>query len=61
MSRMSDFDIEMQRMVDLDMAVRQYLSHLYAFEQGVVEDAPGLDYWREQLEMLTAGEPLEVE
>ena len=61
MSRMSEFDAEMRRMVDLDMAVRQYLSHLYGIEQGVLEDGPGMEHWREQLELLTAGEPLEVE
>ena len=61
MSRMSEFDAEMRRMVDLDMAVRQYLSHLYGFEQGVLEDGPGMEQWREQLELLTAGEPLEVD
>ena len=61
MSRISEFDIEMQRMVDLDMAVRNYLSHLYAHEQGAEHDGAFVDFWREQLEMLTAGEPLEVE
>jgi hypothetical protein len=59
MSRMSEFDIEMQRMLDLDMAVRNYLSHLYAFEQGAVHDERPMMYWREQLELLTAGETFE--
>lgn len=56
MSKMSALDAELNRLGDLDMAVRQYLAHLAAFEQGAVDDAPDLDYWREQLELLTDGE-----
>ena len=65
MSRMSELDIEMRRFENqrfraLDMAVRNYLSHLYAFEQGA-GDGRDMDYWREQLEILTSGEPVEVD
>ena len=56
MSRMSALDAELNRLADLDMAVRQYLSHLAAFEQGAVPDAPDMEHWREQLELLTDGE-----
>ena len=56
MSRMSDFDIEMQRMLDLDMAVRNYLSHLYAVEQGSQHDQVPMEHWREQMDLLTSGE-----
>jgi hypothetical protein len=60
-SRMSDFDIEMRRLSDLDEAVRSYLSHLYAFEQGAVHDGRPMEYWREQLEVLTSGEMFDYE
>ncbi len=60
MSWMSELDVEMQRLSDLDMAVRNYLSHLYAVEQGADEDSGSVDYWRDRLEMLTDGEPWEV-
>ena len=60
MSRMSEFEVEMERMLELDMAVRSYLSHLAAFEHGAEHDGAFVAYWREQLELLTAGEPLEV-
>lgn len=59
MSRMSDLDAELQRFADLDFAVRNYLSHLWAFEQGEMDEA-GLDYWRDRLGDLTAGEMFEV-
>jgi hypothetical protein len=58
---MSEFEAEMQRMLDLDLAVRNYLSHLYAFEQGAEHDETPMMYWRDQLEMLTAGEMFETE
>ena len=60
MSRMSELDAEMNRLAELDMAVRCYLSHLAALEQGSEDDAWPTDYWREQLELLTSGEPAEV-
>ena len=53
MSRMSELDIEMQRLSDLDMAVRSYLSHLYAFEQGAVHDETPMTYWRDEMQRLT--------
>jgi hypothetical protein len=57
MSRMSEIDGELCRFAELDMAVRNYLSHLAAFEQGAVQDAGPLEHWREELEALTVGEP----
>ena len=59
MSRMSDLDAELQRLMDLDMAVRNYLSNLYAYEQGATNDDTMAAYWREQLEILTDGEMFE--
>ena len=56
-----EFEAEMNRLSELDMAVRNYLSHLAAFEQGAVHDGRPMEYWREQLEVLTSGEPWEVE
>jgi hypothetical protein len=53
---MSELDAELARLSDLDMAVRNYLSHLYAFEQGAEQDETFVDYWRDELEMLTSGE-----
>ena len=53
---MTDFEAEMARMVELDMAVRNYLSHLAAFEQGAEHDETPMLYWRDELEMLTSGE-----
>ena len=57
---MSDFEAEMQRLSDLDMAVRNYLSHLAAFEQGAEHDETPMQYWRDELEMLTSGEMYET-
>jgi hypothetical protein len=57
---MTDFEAEMARMVELDMAVRNYLSHLAAFEQGAEHDESPMLYWRDELEMLTSGEPADV-
>ena len=54
---MSDFEAEMQRLADLVMAVRNYLSHLAAFEQGADVDPGPLEHWRDQLDLLTSGEP----
>jgi hypothetical protein len=56
---MSEFEAEMNRLADLDMAVRNYLSHLYAYEQGAEHDGAFVDHWREQLELLTDGEPFD--
>jgi hypothetical protein len=56
MSRMSELDAELERLSDLDMAVRNYLAHLAAFEQGAEQDGTFVDYWRDELEMLTSGE-----
>ena len=46
-------DTELARLTELDDAVRSYLSHLWAFEQGAELDGTFVDYWREQLERLT--------
>ena len=59
--RTHTMDTELHRLADLDMAVRNYLSHLAAYEQGAEHDGPFVDHWREQLELLTAGELWEVE
>ena len=56
---MTEFESEMQRLVYLDDAVRMYLSHLYAVEQGAQDDEGPVDHWREQMEILTSGEPFE--
>jgi hypothetical protein len=50
---MSDLDTELQRLMDVDNAVRNYLSHLYAVEQGAEEEHGLVDYWRDTLERLT--------
>ena len=57
---MSEFEAEMNRLSELDMAVRNYLSHLYAFEQGSEQDGAFVEHWLEQLDALTDGEPWEV-
>jgi hypothetical protein len=44
---------EIVRLTHLDEAVRSYLSHLWAFEQGAELDGTFVEYWREQLERLT--------
>jgi hypothetical protein len=53
---MSEFEVEMQRMLDLDNAVRAYLSHLWAYEQGAEHDGTFVEYWREELQRLTDDE-----
>ena len=50
---MSEFETEMQRLLLVDDAVRIYLSHLAALEQGAEHDCRFLDYWRAELERLT--------
>jgi len=57
---MCDFEAEMRRLADLDIAVRNYLSHLAAFEQGSERDESFVDYWRNELDMLTSGEMFET-
>jgi len=56
---MSEFEAEMQRMSELDAAVRNYLSHLYAFEQGAEHDETPMRYWLEKMETLTSDEMFE--
>lgn len=50
---MSALDAEVQRLMDVDEAVRSYLSHLWALEQGAEHDETFVEYWREELERLT--------
>ena len=57
---MMRLDDELQRLMDLDEAVRVYLSHLYALEQGAEHDERYVMHWREQLELLTSGEMFEI-
>jgi len=61
MESMMGFEAEMNRLSELDMAVRNYLSHLAAFEQGAEHDGAFVEHWRDQLEMLTSGELWEVD
>ena len=49
-------DAELARLMEVDEAVRSYLSHLWAFEQGAELDGTFVEYWREQLERLTDDE-----
>lgn len=44
---------DLQRLMDLDQAVRNYLSHLWAFEQGSQQDDWPLQYWRGEMQRLT--------
>jgi hypothetical protein len=46
-------DAELQRLTDLDRAVRNYLSCIYAYEQGADEDGGYADDWRAEMERLT--------
>ena len=50
---MTAFETEMERLLLLDDAVRIYLSHLAAYEQGAEHDGAFVDYWRAELERLT--------
>ena len=56
MSTMSEFEAEMNRLSELDMAVRNYLSTLYAYEQGAESERGSVDYWIQRLDELTSGE-----
>ena len=56
MSRMSDADIELKRLCGLDAAVRNYLAHLVAVENGSEQDVFLAEFWRGEMETLTAGE-----
>jgi hypothetical protein len=51
---MTGLDEMLTRLTDLDCAVRCYLSHLYAIEQGAESDEELLDYWRSEMERLTS-------
>jgi hypothetical protein len=53
---MSALDAELDRLMQVDNAIRCYLSHLWAFEQGAEEDGTFVEYWREELERLTNDE-----
>ena len=47
-------DQELDRLMDLDLAVKCYLSHLAAVEQGAQYDEDPLSHWRAEMERLTA-------
>jgi len=49
-------EAELDRLMELDRAVGNYLSHLWAVEQGAEEDDGSVDHWRSVLERLTAGD-----
>jgi hypothetical protein len=49
-------DTELARLTELDEAVRSYLSHLWAYEQGAEHDGTFVEYWRAELERLTDDE-----
>jgi hypothetical protein len=44
---------ELDRLMQVDEAVRSYLSHLWAYEQGSEHDGTFVEYWRDQLSTLT--------
>ena len=46
---------EMRRLIELDTAVRNYLSNVWAVEQGVEEDVGVIDRLRDDLVRLTEG------
>jgi hypothetical protein len=47
-------EAHLDRYMDLECAVRSYLSNLYAIEQGAQQDEDLLDYWRSEMERLTS-------
>ena len=52
---MSDLDTELQRLMDLDEAVKCYLSHLWEAEQGAaVPDGQAIQYWLDRIGELAA-------
>jgi hypothetical protein len=46
----------LDRLMELDVAVRTYLSCLWAVEQGAEDDDGSIERWRSELERLTADE-----
>ena len=46
-------DRELDRLMHLDEAVRAYLSHVWACEQGADDDGTSADYWRDEMARLT--------
>jgi hypothetical protein len=50
---MSALDAELDRLMELDRAVANYLSHLHAYEQGAVHDETPMMYWRDEMQRLT--------
>jgi hypothetical protein len=46
-------DSELARLMEVDEAVRCYLSHLWAYEQGAEHDGTFVEHWRAELERLT--------
>ena len=51
----SPADDEQHRLAQLDFAVRNYLSHVWACEQGADDDGTSADYWRDEMARLTGG------
>jgi hypothetical protein len=47
------YEREMARLADLDLAVRCYLSHLWAVEQGSEDDEWPLQHWLGEMARLT--------
>ena len=48
-----ELEDEQVRLGRLDFAVRSYLAHLWAFEQGSTQDGRFVEYWRDQMTELT--------
>ena len=46
-------DRELDRLMKVDEAVRSYLSHLWAYEQGSMDDGWLVEHWRDRLSSLT--------
>jgi len=46
-------DAELDRLMELDRAVANYLSHLHAYEQGAEHDETPMTYWRDEMQRLT--------
>lgn len=55
MSSISDFEQEMNRLNELDEAVKSYFSLLWAATEGSEEpDEEGMNYWFEEMERLSS-------
>ena len=55
MSDLTDFEQEMKRLNDLDVAVTSYFSLVWAAMEGAEEaDEQGMTHWFEEMERLTS-------